>query len=202
MRLWVDSAELPEIREWAGLSWIEGVTTNPTLFRAAGVTSPLEHARQLVGATSKPVCIDGPPHRIIPLGPNVIPKILRSEWTRPGRKDQRPVNITAVCSLDQFPIPSLYPTDIVSVFAGRIMDTGRDPRPVIDAAKATGAQVLWASVREPYNIEQARAAGCDIVTVTPAILSKYVDWHDKPLAQVAEETIAMFQGDAEGMPWT
>ena len=81
------------------------------------------------------------------------------------------------------------------------MDTGRHPGPVIKAAKKTGAQVLWASTREAYHIKMAEQAGCDIITVPPAILRKYLEWNAMPLETVAELTIAQFDKDREGL-WT
>ncbi len=201
MKLYVDTANLAEIEEWAGDKRISGFTTNPTLFKQSGVTDPVTFVKEVCRLTDKPVSVDGPPHIILPLGDNVIPKICRSEWSRPGRTGNRPVNITAVCDRSQFPISGLQPTDIVSVFAGRIMDTGRNPYMVLHDAKATGAQVLWASVREPFNVHQAAAAGCDIATVTPAILRKYFDWLNKPLSQVADETINQFQSDGSALSW-
>ncbi len=176
---------------------MSGFTTNPTLlqheyglFRGA-----MEWAKQVVALTDKPISIDGPPE-VWELGANVWRKTIGPIKNSGGR-----VNQTAVCNSLQVRIdPSYYwVTDIVSVFAGRIMDTGRDPQPVIDAAKKTGAQVLWASVREPYNLVQAEAAGCDIVTVPPAILRKYLDWYGRPLEVVAAETIAQFERDSEGL---
>jgi transaldolase len=147
----------------------------------------------VAAAQGLPISIDGP-ESVWGLGPNVYRKV--TSW-QPSDGSCK-VNVTAVCSRRQIP-KVCNPADILSVFAGRIMDTGRDPQPVIDAAKATGAQVLWASVREPYNILQAEAAGCDIVTVPPAILRKWLDWHGKPLEVVAAETIAQFDRDREGL---
>lgn len=201
MHLWADTANLAEIEEWNSEPRITGFTTNPSLFRAQGITDAVTFVKEVVRLTTKPVSVDGPPHIIVPLGDNIIPKIVRSEWARPGRRGSRPVNITAVCARSQFPIPGLQPDDIVSVFAGRIMDTGRNPYLVIHDAKATGARVLWASVREPFNVHQAAAAGCDIATVTPSILRKYLDWDHRPLDQVAAETIHQFQTDGQVLTW-
>lgn len=201
MQIYCDSADLVEIEEWNDHPDIHGFTTNPSLFKQAGITDAITFVKEVVRLTDKPVSIDGPPHLIVPLGDNIIPKILRSDWVRPGRTGSRPVNITAVCDRSQFPIPGLTSADIVSVFAGRIMDTGRNPYLVIGDAKKTGARVLWASIREPFNVHQAQAAGCDISTVTPSILRKYLAWDHKPLDIVAAETIQQFRDDAERLTW-
>lgn len=202
MRIYVDTADLAEIREWRAHPWVSGFTTNPTLmqsFRGTGrhLGDTMMWAQAAVeAADGYPISIDGPPS-VWELGDDVWRKVIHADGMRRG--DMR-INLTAICTVPRLR-PQLRGDDIISVFAGRIMDTGRDPAPVLAAARQTGAQVLWASVREPYNIVQAEAAGCDIVTVPPAILHKYLDWHGKPLETVAAETIAQFAKDSEGL-WT
>jgi transaldolase len=191
MRCFVDTASLAEIDEWNNHPWVSGFTTNPTLM--LGKTKDgLGWAKELVSITDKPVSIDGP-WDVWDLGPNVYRKVVKYPSKPAG-----PVNHTAICHPKQLH-HHYRKTDIVSVFCGRIMDTGRDPQALIDAAKDKGGLVLWASVREPYNIVQAEQAGCDIVTVPPAILRKYLDWQGRPLEVVAEQTIAQFERDREGL---
>lgn len=191
MRIFVDTAVPAEIEEWVAHPLVEGVTTNPSLCKAAGI-----HPRDLVNLTDKPISIDGPPE-VHTWGSHVYRKVpLWEDATSTG-----PTNWTAVCSQHQLIDRKFTETDIVSVFAGRIMDTGRDPGKVIEWAKATGAQVLWASVREPYNLVMAEQAGCDIITVPPAILRKYLDWKDRPLITVAAQTIQQFHDDAKAVTW-
>lgn len=206
MQVWVDTANLDEIREWRQHPWVSGFTTNPTLMKGqVGYRGPkaAEHRygginwAELVveAANGYPISIDGPPE-VWDLGLNVIRKIINPSLAT----SIPPQNFTAVCHPGQ--INGWWSSnrqDVISVFAGRILDTGRDPQPVIDAAKQTGAQVLWASVREPYHMVMAEQAGCDIITVPPAILQKWLDWHGKPLEQVAAETIAQFDKDREGL---
>lgn len=193
MKIFVDTANLVEIEEWNEHPWVAGFTTNPTLMRAkfVGGDKAWAWAKHTVRLTDKPISIDGP-RELWELGPNVYRKVIDYDF-KGG-----PLNHTAICHPRQL-WTSYSAKDIVSVFAGRIMDTGRDPWPVIAAAKKTGAQVLWASVREPYNIVQADEAGCDIVTVPPNILRKYLDWNGKPLEVVADETIAQFKRDSDGL---
>lgn len=200
MRVWVDTADLADIHRWVDHPWVSGFTTNPTLMRQAGATDAAHWAEKAVrAANGLPISIDGPVE-VWRLGRNVYRKrtgYYNSDWT-----GQYKVNTTAVCSIEQVrQLKEVAPSDVISVFAGRILDTGRNPQPVIDAAKKTGAQVLWASVREPYHMVMAEQAGCDIITVPPAILTKWLDWHGKPLEQVAAETIAQFEKDREGL-WT
>ena len=195
MRIWCDTANLDEIREWDQHPWVSGFTTNPTLIKTSGTK-----IQDLINTTKKDISIDGLDSGYYSYSPHVLQKLcVLVAGSMPERRMR--TNWTAVCSVMQVRriIPS--PGDVISVFAGRIMDTGRDPQPVIDAAKQTGVQVLWASVREPYNITQAEQAGCDIVTVSPAILTKWLAWNGKPLEVVAAETIAQFDRDREGM-WT
>lgn len=211
MRIFCDTASLIEIEEWAAHPWVSGFTTNPTLFRQGGTFvvdgKAWDWAREAVRlAAGKPISIDGPAE-VWGLGRSVWRKlgpdqsIAMADANRYSRALHR-VNWTAIVCPEQlagWSMDGAFADQIVSVFAGRIMDTGRDPQPVIDAAKATGAQVLWASVREPYNIVQAEAAGCDIITVPPAILRKYLDWHGKPLEAVGAITVEQFDRDREGL---
>ena len=204
MRIFCDTASLAEIEEWAAHPWVSGFTTNPTLLRTQHLGDAMEWARDAVRlADKKPISIDGP-ESVWDLGPNVWRKVCRPVIVPdPETTWKGPINYTAVCHPAQIVAAGwsfrYNPDDIISVFAGRIMDTGRDPQPVIDAAKQTHAAILWASVREPYNIVQAEAAGCDIVTVPPSILRKYLDWHGRPLEAVAEGTIAQFDRDRDGL---
>jgi transaldolase len=196
MRIFVDTADLNEIDEWDEHPWVSGFTTNPTLMRQADGQPNMQGramawAKRAVSLTDKPISIDGP-RDVWELGTNVYRKVVEYDFKH------GPLNHTAICHPRQL-WGSYAHRDIISVFAGRIMDTGRDPLPVIEAAQATGALVLWASVREPFNIVQADLAGCDIVTVPPAILRKYLAWNGKPLEVVADETIAQFEADREGL---
>lgn len=194
MKLFVDSADLSEIEKWCADDRISGVTTNPSLMKAAGVETPLSWAKQVVAlAAGKSVSIDGPPRIVWELGENVVPKVLQFGYLEHTQR----VNVTAICNVDQTRTVCRLPEgSISSVFAGRIMDTGRSPKPVIDAAKLMGSEVLWASVREPYNIVQAQRLGCDIVTVSPVILRKFLEWGQKSLVDVMAETRQQFLEDA------
>ncbi len=184
MRIFIDSAELSDINEYAEDPAISGFTTNATLVRRAGAdVRRLAHAAGLKDISMELTQEVTAPH--------VRYKVTNWDDTRYlyGK-----FNLTAICSPQQ--VPRVLPPDaIISVFAGRIMDTGRSPEHVLTLAKRTGAQVLWASSRSVYDITLAEQHGCDIITVTPAIYEKYREWHGMPLEEVAARTIAQFEED-------
>ena len=121
------------------------------------------------------------------------------------------LNVTAILTLDQVRgvtanLASDVPA-IVSVFAGRIADTGRDPMPTMRAAAAAvaglpRAMLLWASSREVLNVFQAEACGCHIITVTPDILKKLGAMHGVDLDALSLETVRMFDQDAKAAGFT
>jgi transaldolase len=185
LRIFIDSAELDDIKRYNDDPAISGFTTNATLVKRAGAD-----VQALVDATDKEVSAE---FEVVEWQPNVRWKITDLATTR-FFDDEEWYNLTAICSPEQ--VPAKLPADaIISVFAGRIMDTGRSPAQIINLAKRTGAQVLWASSRAVYDITQAEICRCDIITVTPAIYEKYREWHGKPLEDVAAETIAQFERD-------
>ena len=194
MRIYADTASLPDIERFNEHPWISGFTTNPTIFKAAGVTDPLKHASDIVARTNKPVSIDGPPERVWQLAENAIPKVVHPALEVQQVHDW--INHTAVFVPQQILPQSFYTSrDIISVFAGRIMDTGASPLEVIKRAKATKAQVLWASSRELAHIASAMACGCDIITLTPDLIDKMDRYWGMPIEAMMDETIAMFERD-------
>jgi transaldolase len=125
--------------------------------------------------------------------------------------DRVKVNVTAILTLDQVEhVAKSLATDVpavVSVFAGRIADTGIDPVPLMRSAKELlgrlpKAELLWASVREVFNIFQADAACCDIVTVPHDILKKARQTTGMDLAALSLETVRMFARDAADAGFT
>jgi transaldolase len=122
------------------------------------------------------------------------------------------LNVTAICTLEQVlgvtqALVGGAPA-VVSVFAGRIADTGRDPLPLMRAARAicdasgASAELLWASPRELLNIVQAEEAGAHIITVPPDMLKKMSSLFGKSLADFSLETVKMFYGDAKAAGFT
>jgi transaldolase len=228
--IYADGADLPSIIALNSDPAIAGITTNPTLMRKAGVADYASFAKAVLAqVTEKPVSLevfaDEPEEMvrqallIASWGPNVFVKIpvtnSRGESTGPAiqQLSRRGVqlNITALMTVTQVSeiLPKLAsdtPT-ILSVFAGRIADTGRNPIPIMQAAKSLldnhpQCKLLWASVREVLNIVQAQQAGCDIVTVPHDILHKWQRMHQQDLEELSLETVKMFLTDARAAGYT
>lgn len=223
IKLFADGADLASILTLYANPRIKGFTTNPTLMRKAGVLNYEVFARNLVRMVpDRPISFEvfaddedgmAAQARVIAAwGRNVNVKIpvtdqngvfmgpLIQRLSRAGVA----LNVTAILTLDQVErvARALHPTTpaIVSVFAGRIADTGVDPVPVMKEARRIlyarpRAELLWASPRELLNIFQAESAGCHIITVPPEILNK-LDLVGKDLAAYSLETVAMFHRDA------
>ena len=221
--LFSDGADLEGILEMYARPWIRGFTTNPTLMRRAGVRDYEAFARSLLRAVpDRPISlevfaddeeeIEMQALTIATWGANVNVKI---PVTNRAGDFMGPVirrlaaagvalNVTAILTLEQVEqvAEALTPATwaIVSVFAGRIADTGIDPLPMMAEAKRIlrwrpRAQLLWASPRELLNVFQAEDAGCDIITVPPEILRK-VNLVGRDLTVYSRETVEMFYHDA------
>jgi transaldolase len=202
---------------------IKGFTTNPTLMRKAGISDYEKFARELLShITTHPVSLEvfaddfsemrRQAEVIASWGPNVNVKIpitntkgesaipLVAELVKSGVV----LNVTAIMTHRQVEelaaVLSPTLTSIVSVFAGRIADTGVDPVPHMSRCRellthVPAAQLLWASPRELLNVFQADAIGCDIITVTNDVLGKLA-LVGKSLDEYSLETVAMFRRDA------
>jgi len=223
VKLFADGADLDGIREMAANPQISGFTTNPTLMRRAGVTDYRWFAREVLEIVpDKPVSFEvfaddfpGMERQALEIaswGRNVNVKIpvTNSRGDFAGPLVERlsnagvQVNVTAIMTLGQVEAITecLCPTTpaIVSVFAGRIADTGRDPMPIMEhsvgvlSAKPL-AQLIWASPRELLNVFQADDVGCHIVTATNDILKKLA-LVGKDLDVYSLETVQMFYRDA------
>lgn len=223
VHIYADGANKADMIRLNSESYIKGLTTNPTLMRQAGITDYEVFAKDILKEIStKPLSLEVfaddfetmevQALKIHSWGPNVFVKIpvsntkgdmsygLIQRLTAQGVK----LNITAVFTLEQtieiVRALSGTPGAVVSIFAGRIADTGRDPIPLMkDAAKVCHAvpkvNLLWASPRELLNIFQADEIGTDIITVTSDILSKLKNV-GKSLDQFSLETVKMFYNDA------
>jgi len=224
VKLFSDGADLKGILEMVAKPWVRGFTTNPTLMRKAGVRKYEEFARTLLEAVpDRPISfevfaededeMERQALTIAAWGDNVNVKIPVTDRTgkflgplmrRLGEAGVA-LNVTAILTLEQVErvANALAPETaaIVSVFAGRIADTGVDPVPLMRKAKGIlqarpRAQLLWASPRELLNIFQADEAGCDIITVAPEILRK-LELVGRDLAEYSLETVEMFHRDAQ-----
>lgn len=224
VQIYADGADKAGILDLYAKPFIKGLTTNPTLMKKVGIKDYEAFARDILTAvTAKPISLevfsdDFPEMRrqalkINSWGQNVYVKIpitnshgesaipLIAELAQQNVK----LNITALLTLAQVRdvAAALNPAvpSVVSVFAGRIADTGVDPMPMMRASKALlesqpKAELLWASVREVLNIIQADEAGCEIVTVPHDILNKAVKMLGNDLTALSLDTVKMFAKDA------
>jgi transaldolase len=223
VQIYADGADKAAIVQLCSLPHIRGFTTNPTLMRKAGVTDYRAFARDVLACVGdRPIsfevfaddfpCMDVQAREIASWGSNVYVKIpvtntegepaldLMCRLAHSGVR----VNATALMTLQQVrDVASALAggaPSCVSVFAGRIADTGRDPLPIMSAALDTtrlhaGMQLIWASPREVLNIFQADDIGCDIITVTSDLLKK-LGGVGKDLDEFSLETVRMFYDDA------
>ena len=225
VQIFADGAALDGITHLYRNPLIKGLTNNQTLMRKAGISNYDTFAKQVLQVVKeKPISFevfsdDFPEMRrqalkIKDWQHNVFVKIpimnSRGQTSIPLIKELAlegvQLNITAILTLAQVRevASALNPAvaSVVSVFAGRIADTGRDPAPVMRAGKALlehlpKAELLWASVREVLNIFEADQCGCHIVTVPHDILNKALKLAGMDLETLSLDTVRMFAKDAE-----
>jgi len=230
VKIFADGADFQGIAELAGQPYIDGVTTNPTLMRKAGLTDYESFARAVLNEVKvKPISFEVfsddfsemrrqalKMHQWqeniyvkIPItntsGESSIPLI--AQLAREGVK----LNITAVLTPRQVKavaaaLDPIVPA-IVSVLAGRIADTGVDPLPIMTksvkiVSDLPKVELLWASVREVLNVFQAAACHCHIVTVPHDILKKFGELAGKDLDELSLDTVRMFHRDAAAAGFT
>ena len=224
VKIFADGADLAGMLDMYARPYIAGFTTNPTLMRKAGIANYRAFALALLQTIrDRPISfevfsddfkeMERQAHEIASWGDNVYVKIpitntkrepaqgLIRRLTMAGVK----INVTALLTLEQVreTVASVIggAPCYVSLFGGRIADTGRDPVPMIVAAlgvlkQAPNAQLIWASPRELLNIFQADAIGCHIITVTNDLLKK-LSVIGKDLDDYSLETVEMFHADAK-----
>jgi transaldolase len=223
IKLFADGADFDGMIAMAGHPLVKGFTTNPTLMRKAGVSDYEAFARKVLARiTDLPVSFEvfaddfsamiEQAREIASWGRNVNVKIpvmtTRGAFTgdviRKLSSEGIVLNVTAIMSCEQVRAvaEALAPATpaIVSVFAGRIADTGRDPVPHMRQCRALllgrpRAELLWASPRELLNIFHAEEAGCHIITATNDLIAK-LSLLDKDLTEYSRETVQMFHRDA------
>jgi transaldolase len=229
VKLFADGADKAAMLELYRNPWIQGFTTNPTLMRRAGIRDYEAFARDILSSIrdrpiSFEVFADEPDEmyqqamQIAEWGENVYVKIpitntkgesalgIARELSREGVK----LNITALLTIDQVrdtanALDGGAPS-CVSVFAGRIADTGRDPVPMMKAAaelvhRHPGMELIWASPRELFNVIQADSIDCDIITATPDVLNK-LSLLGKDLVEYSRETVRTHYDDARKSGFT
>ena len=223
VQIFADGADKTSMIELYRQPYIKGFTTNPTLMRKAGVTDYERFAREILQhIPDRPICfgvfaddeieMERQARKIARWAPNVYVKIPVTntrrepmyELIRRLSAEGIQVNATAVLALDQVhhiaqALRGGAPS-YISVFAGRVADTGRDPVPLMKSvlelmAPEPNAQLVWASPRELLNIFQADEIGCHIITVTSDLLKK-VRLIGKNLLDYSLETVQMFHNDA------
>ena len=223
VKLYADGADRDGMLEMYQEPYIQGFTTNPTLMKKAGISDYEAFAHDILQAIpDRPISfevfadefdeMERQALKIRTWGENVYVKIpvsnTRQEMSyalvrRLSDAGVR-LNITAILTLSQVQAVADAvkdgPESIVSVFAGRIADTGLDPVPLMSEAleilqAAPKAELLWASPREVLNIYQANSIGCHIITATNDIIRK-LSLAGKDLAQYSLETVQMFYDDA------
>jgi transaldolase len=223
VKIFADGADIDGILEMYNKHFIRGFTTNPTLMRKAGVSNYVEFAQDILKVIrDRPVSFEVFSDELMEMelqariisswGANVYVKIPVSNTSgepnyhlvhRLSRSGIQ-VNVTAVTTLEQVrniatAVQNGAPS-FVSVFAGRIADTGRDPVPLMKESlellnDSPEAELIWASPRELFNIFQADAIGCHVITVTNDILKK-LDGIGRDLSDVSLDTVKMFRRDA------
>jgi transaldolase len=230
VKIYADGADKAGILELYAKPYIQGLTTNPTLMRKAGIKNYEAFARDILQTvTAKPLSLEvlsddfremrRQAEKISSWASNVYVKIpitnshgesslpLIRELSSEGVK----MNLTALLTLEQVDgaVAALDPRVpvVVSIFAGRVADAGVDPVPVMREALARlrarpHAELLWASVREVLNVIQADDCGCHIVTVTHDILAKAAKTLGMDLAALSCDTVKMFARDAAEAGYT
>lgn len=222
VKIFIDGANLEQVALLDKNDDVDGYTFNPSLFRKLGVTNYETFAKQVLAVTDKPVALEvlsddfdemerqalkiskwGNVNVKIPItntkgesSYNLIKKLIDKGIT---------LNITAVTSLEQIhPLASVLKNCYLSIFAGRIADTGVDPRHVVWGAKMlvdNSVKLIWASAREIYNLKQAEEVDCDIITLSHDLFKKR-ELFNRPLLDVSRDTVLMFYGDAKMAGYT
>jgi transaldolase len=222
VQIFADGADRDSFLELYRQPYIKGFTTNPTLMRAMGVTDYQGFALDLLASIQdRPISfevfaddeeeMEDQARHISGWAKNVFVKIPvmntqgkpTYELVRRLSRDGVQLNVTALLTLDQVrQVSKALKGDApayVSVFAGRIADTGRDPMPIMREAATmvseVNAQLIWASPRELLNVFQADETGCHVITATSDVLKK-LSLIGKDLTEFSQETVQMFRRDA------
>ena len=223
-KIFCDIAELKQIRKFDKKKIVKGFTTNPTLMKSAGAKDYKKYSKEILKiCPNKPVSLEvfaddytnmkNQALKINNWGKNVYVKIpvSNSKGVFMGKLIKElnnlniKLNITAVYSSAQtkkiLKLLNKKSKVIISIFAGRAGDTGKDPIPEFKksislAKKFKNVEILWASVREPYNFIQAKQLGCHIITVPPATIEK-IENFGKSFDKLTKETVKAFFKDAK-----
>jgi len=224
-KIFADGADLNSMLELNKLSYIKGLTTNPTLMKKAGIHNYETFAKNVLeNVKEKTVSFEvfsdnhdemyAQAKKISSWGKNAFAKIpicntekkYSYDLIKKLSDENVKLNITAIMTKEQ--IDNVYNSlnknteSYVSIFAGRIADTGVDPEKIITYAvkknKIFNSEIIWASTRELLNIFQCAKLGCDIITVTPEIIGKLKNL-GKNLEECSVDTVKMFYNDAKSV---
>tara|TARA_B100001121_G_C18484135_1_gene524026 strand:+ start:80 stop:778 length:699 start_codon:yes stop_codon:yes gene_type:complete len=223
-KIFCDIAELDQIKKFNRKKIVRGFTTNPSLMRKAGAKDYEIYSKRILRICKyKPVSLEvfaddyslmmKQANKINTWAKNIYVKVpvsnskgkFMGKIIRELNKKKIKLNITAVYSANQTKriLNSIDKKTkvIISIFAGRAADTGKDPVPEFKksislAKKFKNVQILWASVREPYNYLQAKQIGCHIVTIPPSIIEK-IEKFGKTFNQLTLETVKGFLTDSK-----
>ena len=223
-KIFCDIAEINQIKKFNKKKIVKGFTTNPSLMRKAGAKDYKSYAKKILKVCpNKPVSLEvfaddyinmkKQALKINKRGKNVYVKIpiINSKGIFMGKvikelnNQNIKLNITAVYNANQtkkiLKLINKKTKVIISIFAGRAGDTGKDPVPefkksVMFSKKFKNVEILWASVREPYNFLQAKQLGCHIITVPPSIIQK-IEKFGKSFDQLTKETVKNFLSDSK-----
>jgi transaldolase len=222
-KIFCDIAELDKIKKFYKKKIVKGFTTNPSLMRKAGAKDYKSYSKKILKiCTNKPISLEvfadeyqemkNQAMKINDWGKNVYVKVpvANSKGKFMGKiikelnSQNIKLNITAIYSAKQtekiLKLINKKTKVIISIFAGRAGDTGKDPVPEFKksislAKKFKNVEILWASVREPYNYIQAKQLGCHIITVPPATIEK-IENFGKSFDQLTKETVKGFLVDS------
>ena len=223
-KIFCDIAEIHLIKKFNKKKIVKGFTTNPSLMRKAGAKDYKIYSKKILQiCKNKPVSLEvfadnysgmkKQAHKINTWGKNVYVKIpvVNSKGIFSGKiikdlnKEKIKLNVTAVYSAKEtkkiLSVINKKTKVIISIFAGRAGDSGKDPIPEFKksikfAKKYKNVEILWASVREPYNYIQAKQLGCHIITVPPTIIEK-IEKFGKSLNSLMLETVKTFLIDSK-----
>lgn len=212
--IYLDGADLKAMERYATDPRIAGVTTNPSLMRKAGITRYREFAREVLAIfPAKPVSFEilnddvSMVPEIASWGQNVYVKVPivneAGQYHDFKALGEVKMNITAIMTRDQVRhAASRVPMKgILSIFAGRVADTGQNPYNLVRHAvkRNHGQYVLWASPRQVFDYYWADRAGADIITMTPELIVKLTALKGKDLHQHSADTVRQFNEDAKGI---
>ena len=223
-KIFCDIAELDLIKKFNTKNIVKGFTTNPSLMRKAGAKDYKSYSKKILKIChKKPVSLEVFADEYVEMkkqaiqintwAKNVYVKVpivnskgkFMSKIIRELNSQNIKLNITAVYSAKQtkkiLKLINKKTKVIISIFAGRAADTGKDPIPefkksIFLAKKFKNVEILWASVREPYNYLQAKKLGCHIITIPPATIEK-IESFGKTFDQLTKETVKAFLIDSK-----